>query len=316
MVAIGRSALPKHEKSSSEQAVECEAALRLAINDLPAIPATNEDHLSVLSRIVNELITDDIALNRPILRVMRDHFLDSLSNSTAITASSTSHGGPELQQQQQEENSKESETWPEVRTSVLQCLDTFLSVHVIGARAKASAFFDKLIYDTRWLRIGLVAGSTVAESAFLAVNSWGGSKKSLTVIDLGKSCPGHDVVKRLAFQTQAPVRYAPLCAAHKALEQVDVVIMGAQEVVMNGCAIVAPGGGIVAQAAQEARVPVVITTQSVKFTERIVVDWFVNGGDVLKPAEIHSIVTELDTNSLSPTFAPDILKRMIGGPLL
>lgn len=265
------------QKSSSEEAVAYEAILRLAISDVDA----KVDALAPLSRLLNEYISDNTAQRRPVLRAMRDHVLVALAAA---------------------------EDGEDLCTVALRALDAFIAVYVIGARAKASAFFDKLIRETGWFRIAILAGSSVAEAAFLAVNH---PKKTLTVIDAGSDFPGRKLVDKLAWQTQAPVKYAPLSAAHKAVEQVDVVVMGAKEVMMNGCVIVAAGGAAVAQAAQEAGVPVLIATQAVKFSERALVEWFIEG-DVLRPRETQSIVTELDTNAWRPTFVPDVLKKIAG----
>lgn len=263
--------------SSSEEAIAYEASLRLAISDIDA----SADALAPLSRLLNRYITDAIAIRQPVLHAMRNHVLVALATAA-------------------DDN--------DLCTIALRALDAFIAVYVIGARAKASAFFDKLIRDTGWFRIAVVAGSSVAEAAFLAVNH---PKKTLTVIDLGDGFPGRKLIDRLAWQTQAPVKYAPLAAAHKAVEQVDVLVMGAKEVMMNGCVIVAAGGAAVAQAAQEAGVPVLITTQSVKFSERALIEWFLDG-DVLRPREMQSIVTELDTTAWRPTFVPDVLKKIAG----
>lgn len=266
------------KESSSEEAVAVEASLRLAISDVDA----TTDALAPLSRLLNQYITDRIAQQRPVLRAMRDHVMMALA---------AANDGEDL------------------CMAALRALDAFVAVYVIGARAKASAFFDKLIRETGWFRIGVFAGSSVAEAAFLAVNH---PKKTLTVIDGGAGFPGRKLIDRLAWQTQAPVRYAPLAAAHKAVEQLDVVVMGAKEVMMNGCVVVNAGGAAVAQAAQEAGVPVSITTQAVKFSERALVEWVLDGGDVLRPRETQSIVTELDTNGWRPTFVPDVLKKIVG----
>lgn len=261
--------------SSSEEAVRVESSLRFAIKDVKP----TDDALARLSRLVNQYITVAVAAQRPVLRAMRDHVLMCLTDA--------------------EHNE-------DLCTIAVRALDTFLSVHVIGARAKTSAFFDKMVRETGWIRVALFAGSTVAEAAFLAINH---PKKSLTVIDNGPGRPGRALADRLAKQTQVPVRYAPLCAAHKAVEYVDVIIMGAEEVLSNGCAIVGGGGAFVAFAAQAAGVPLVITTQSVKISEHAIVDWYAEG-DVLRPREIQAIVTELDTNSWRPTFIPDAFKKI------
>lgn len=263
--------------SSSEHAIAYEARLRLSISDIDP----EGDPLVLISRLLNHHIPEHLAQSKPILRAMRDNVLVALAS-----ASDTDD-----------------------LCAVAKCaLDVFSSVHIIGARAKASAFFDKLVKDTEWTRIAIVAGSTVAEAAFLAVNH---PKKSLTVIDVGPHFPGRSLVHRLASQTHAPVRYAPLSAAHKAVEQVDVIVIGANEIMMNGCVVVAPGGAAIVHAAHEAGVPVLVTAQAVKFSERALVDWFVDG-DVIKPREIQAIVTELDTNSWRPTFVPDVHKKMAG----
>lgn len=57
-------------------------------------------------------------------------------------------------------------------------------MHVICARSKKSAFLEKLIRDTRWLHVTLVAGICVAEAGYLAKTAFGIHKK-LKVIDIG-----------------------------------------------------------------------------------------------------------------------------------
>lgn len=263
--------------SSSDEAIAYESKLRLAISDID--PHT--DVLVHISRLVNRYIPDEVAERKPVLRAMRDHILIELAGA---------------------------DDSDDLCVIAKRALDAFLSVRVIGARAKASAFFDKLVKDTGWVRIAVVAGSTVAEAAFLAVNH---PKKILTVIDFGPHFPGRSLVHRLATQTLASVRYAPLAAAYKAIEQVDVVVMGASEVMMNGSVVVAPGCAAIAHFAHEIGVPLLITTQAVKISYRALVDWFVEG-DLIRPREVQAIVTELDTNAWTPTFVPDVHKKMTG----
>lgn len=315
--------------SSSEEAVEYESRIRF---DLKTIDLSScQDQLTALSRLLKQYISDDVANRRPLLRAMRDHVLVSLSAASAHADELVrTHDGDSNYWGTEEEEEKRLERTAtkrgkngrksymkqdqlDLRAVALQALDSFVAVNVIGARSKASAFFDKLVRETAWFRVALVAGSSVAEAGFLAVNSWG-MKKTLTVIDVGPSCPGQVLANRLASQTQAPVRYAPLSAAGEVIDGVDVVVMGAREIMMNGNVVVDAGGGYVAQVAQEAGVPVVIATQAVKVTERFSTDWYAfdTDGDVLKAREIQSIVTELDTNSWRATFTPDILKKMSG----
>lgn len=312
--------------SSSEEAVEYESRIRFDLKTIDLSSCQNQ--LTALSRLLKQYISDDVANRRPLLRAMRDHVLVSLSAASAHADElvrthngNSNHCGTEEQKRQglATEGGKNGrklymrQDHLDLRTVALQALDSFVAVNVIGARSKASAFFDKLVRETAWFRVALVAGSSVAEAGFLAVNSWG-MKKTLTVIDVGPSCPGQELANRLASQTQAPVRYAPLSAAGEVIDAVDVVVMGAREILMNGNVVVDAGGGYVAQVAQEAGVPVVIATQAVKVTERFSTDWYAfdTDGDVLKAREIQSIVTELDTNSWRATFTPDILKKMSG----
>lgn len=364
--------------SSSNEAVEYEAMVRFALKnlDFPSFSSSSrQEQLVSLTRVITHYISDDIAARKPLLRAMREHVLVCLS-----AAASASDGDKtsvvDTQHQQPTANDKDgvslsrrtSDEKPgviqamrsnssnsssiglshpcDLRTVALRSLDSFISVHVIGARAKASAFLDKLIRDTRWSRVALVAGSSVAEAGYLAINSWGINKK-LTVIDIGledrnewehtglsssspssSSTPfsiptcststGKALAVRLATQTQATtaatatgVRYVALSAAYAVMMQVDVVVMGAREICSNGNVIVDAGGAIVAQAAQDADVPVVVVAQAVKMTERCVADWFAfdTDGDVIRAREIQALVTELDTASWRPTGVPDMLKK-------
>lgn len=186
----------------------------------------------------------------------------------------------------------------------LAALDAFVTVRVHGARAKTSAFFDKLSRERYWDSFAIFAGSTVAEEAFLAINI----RKQLTVIDVAPKYEGRGVAKRLAAATGAAVRYGLLGSCRRLLEGVDAVIIGAEEVAMNGCVLASPGAGIVVQIARELGVSVVVTTQAVKFSEGMIVDWTYAGYDVIRPHEILTIVTEMNTSAYGASDAPDVLK--------
>lgn len=268
---------PPALQSASEEALSYEAALRLALSDLSVDANSSE-----VARVVQTRLSESMTQGRPLLRAMHDTVLAAVSGT----------------------DSDEDEETCAVSRAV-RALDNFVSVSVVGARAKVSAFFDQMILRTGWFRIAVVAGSSVAEAAFLAVNH---PKKILTVIDLPPTLPGRTLAHKLGWQTEVVVRYAPLVAAHRALEGVDVVVMGAQEVLMNGAVVVAPGGAVVVQAAQEAGVPVVIAAQAAKFSERAVVEWF-DDGDVVRAREVQRLVTELDTGAWRTEFAPDVLKK-------
>lgn len=361
--------------SSSNEAVEYEAMIRFALKHMDVSSFSSfsrQEQLISLTRIITHYISDDVAARNPLLRAMREHVLLGLSAAAAASDGDKSSvvGIAQLQQtandkdgvslsrrpsdekpgviQAMRSNSSNSNIGPlnscDLRTVALRSIDSFISVQVIGARAKTSAFLDRLIRDTQWSRVALVGGSTVAEACYLAINSWG-IKKKLTVIDIGSedrnengytglyssssSSPfriptsstttGKAMAMRLATQTQATtaatatsVRYVPLSAAHTVMMQVDVVVMGAREICNNGNVIVAAGGSIVVQAAQDADVPVVVVAQSVKLTERCVADWFAfdTDGDVIKAREIQTVLTELDTASWRPTGIADIIKKL------
>lgn len=192
--------------------------------------------------------------------------------------------------------------------AALTAMDAFLSVRIHGARSKASAFFDRYCRETSWTHIALFAPSTVAEACFLALNE---SRKRLTVIDVGPEYPGRALAARLAAQTNAPTRYAVLSSAAHALETVDVLLLGAREVCVNGCVICEEGAGALVQIAKDSGVSVVVVTQAVKYSDRMVVDWNA-GGDVIRPDEITAVVTELDTATWNTCAAPNILVRSRG----
>lgn len=191
----------------------------------------------------------------------------------------------------------------------LAALDAFVAVRVRGASAKASAFFDQLCTERGWTSLAVYGASTVAEAAFLAVNV---ARKKLTVIDSAPAYEGRQIAKRLAADSGAPVRYGVLASCQSLLEGVDAVIMGAEEVAMNGAVLAAPGASVVVQVARELGVSVVVTTQAVKFSENMVVDWVYGAYDVIRPYEVLAIVTEMDTGTSTPASAPDVLRRLAG----
>lgn len=191
----------------------------------------------------------------------------------------------------------------------LAALDAFIAVRVRGASAKASAFFDQLCRDRSWTSLAVFGASTVAEAAFLAVNA---PRKKLTVIDSAPAYEGRHIAKRLAADSGAPVRYGMLASCHRLLEGIDAVVIGAEEVAMNGTILAAPGTSVVVQVARELGVSVVVTTQAAKFSENMVVDWVYAGYDVIRPNEVLAIVTELDTGTWTAASAPNVLRRLAG----
>lgn len=186
-------------------------------------------------------------------------------------------------------------------------MDSFLSVRVHGARAKTSAFFDRLCGDKSWGHIAILAPSSVAQACFLALND---PRKRLTVIDVGPEFQGRAIATTLASQTGAPTRYAVLSSGLQALDGVDVLVLGAREVCINGSMICDYGAGALVQLARESGVAVIVVTQSVKYTQRMVVDW-TSGGDVISPHEVACVVTEIDTAAWSPVAAPEVLSRAV-----
>lgn len=193
----------------------------------------------------------------------------------------------------------------------LAALGSFISVRICGARSKASIVFDQLCREREWNSLALFSASTVAEAAFKAAKVTG---KRLTVIDVAPEFEGRAVAKRLASVTGSSVRYGLLGNCHRLLEGVDAVIIGAEEVTMNGCILASPGTGVVVQVAREIGVPVVVTTQAVKFSERMIVDWTFAGYDVIRAEEVLTVVTEMELGPWGPDFgpwaAPEVLREL------
>ena len=92
------------------------------------------------------------------------------------------------------------------------------------------------------------------------------------------------------------------------MEGVGAVIIGADEIAMNGCVLASSGASNVVQIARELGVSVVVTTQAIKLSEGMIVDWSYAGYDVIRPHEILTIVTEMKTSVYSASDAPDVLK--------
>eukprot|EP00177_Eucheuma_denticulatum_P008524 GFKZ01015509.1.p2 GENE.GFKZ01015509.1~~GFKZ01015509.1.p2 ORF type:complete len:281 (+),score=40.53 GFKZ01015509.1:404-1246(+) len=265
--------------SSTALALSIESSLRRQIIALrQSLPDSPRLHLStLLFTLRNPLPTS------PLLRAMRD----------TIEARLLTHRADDVT----------------VLDVALTALDSFISVRVLGARAKVSAFFDQLVRERSWTSFAVFGSSTVAEAAFLAVNTSG---KRLTVIDSGPEFEGRAMAKRLASATGAPIKYGVLANCHRLLDNIDAVIIGAEEVAMNGAVLSAPGSAVVVQVARELAVPVVVTTQAIKFSENMVVDWVSGGYDVIRAHEVLVIITEMDTVNWSPSSAPDILRKMAG----
>lgn len=260
--------------SSSKEAQSLERPFRTILHHLRNNPSPRHALLLQLSKILPP------DTRSPVLRAQRDAL------QSAIVGHSTDDG-----------------TLLDVAA---KASDAFLSVRIIGARAKASAFFDHLSFDHCWSHVAIMAGSTVAETCFLALNR---ERKRLTVIDIGPPYHGRQTAERLASQTQAPVRYSTLASSGSSLEMVDVLIIGATEVCMNGSVITSFGGGALVSMAREHGADVVVATQTAKFSERMVVGWC-DTGDVISHNEILAVVTEVDTGAWKSSSAPDLLRRM------
>ncbi|PXF47890.1 Translation initiation factor eIF-2B subunit delta [Gracilariopsis chorda] len=185
-------------------------------------------------------------------------------------------------------------------------MDAFLAVRINGARAKVSAFFDSFCRERQWSHVAVLAGSTVAEACFLALNY---PSKRLTVIDTAPNYPGRTLAARLASQTSANVRYATLSAAARALDSVHVLVIGAKEVCLNGTVLAERGAGVLANMARENAVQVVVATQAVKYSDRMLISRSPDG-DVINPTEIAAVVTELDTAQWPVSEAPEVLRRL------
>lgn len=193
----------------------------------------------------------------------------------------------------------------------LSALDSFVNIRIKDARSKASESFAQLCHERDWTSLALFSASSVAEEALRTIL---GTKNRLTVIDVAPGYEGRATAKRLASATGASIRYGLLSNCQRLLDGVHVCVIGAEEVTMNGCILAAPGAGMVAQVAKEIGIPVVVTTQAVKFSEGMVVDWTYAGYDVLRPDEVLAIVTELEMESgvtgIGPWAAPDVLDAL------
>lgn len=271
-----------HPASSTAAILSHEASLRRQIATLRE-SNTPEPRLR-LARLLSSSSRSGMGrVSSPVLRALRD----------AVQMQLAAHTGDEVA----------------LYEVALAALDSFVTVRIHGARSKASAFFDQLCRERAWVSLALFSASTVAEAAFMAINVPG---KRLTVIDVAPEYDGRAVAKRLAIATEAPVRYGLLGNCQRLLEGVDAVIIGAEEVAMNGCILAAPGASVVVQVARELGVLVVVTTQAVKFSEGMIVDWTYAGYDVIRPHEVLAIITEMDTGLWSPSAAPDVLRKLAG----
>lgn len=267
--------------SCTSAALSYETHLRREIAYLQASEA--QDARMVLTR----LLSGDTSgrSSSPVFRAMRD----------AVQTRVASHTGEEAA----------------VYDVALAALDTFVAVRLRGARSKASAFFDQLCRDRAWNSLALFSASSVAEAAFLAVNE---TRKRLTIIDTAPRYEGRGVAKRLAAATGVPVKYGMLSNCQRLLEGVDAVLIGAEEVAMNGAVVAAPGTSVVVHMARELGVVVIVATQAVKFSENMIVDWTHGEYDVIRPSEVMSIVTEMDTGQWNPASAPDVLRGLQCAP--
>lgn len=195
--------------------------------------------------------------------------------------------------------------------AAVAALDAFVSTRVEDARGAASALFAKLCASRDWTSLAVFSPSSVAEEA---VRVAGGEKRRFTVIDAAPEYEGRAVAKRLAGYTEASVRYGVLGNCQRLLDGAHVVVIGAEEVTMNGCVLAAPGASVIAQVAKEIGIPVIVTTQAVKFSEGMVVDWTYGGFDVLKTDEVLLVVTEMELSEanvgIAPWMAPDVSKAL------
>ncbi|KAI0562226.1 Initiation factor 2 subunit [Gracilaria domingensis] len=247
---------------------------------LQALRHTTDDPRETINRHIASVFPYQVSVRNPTLRAQRD----------AVQAAVTSHA-------------HNDDSLYQVATTAM---DSFLAVRINGARAKVSAFFDLMCRDRQWSHIAVYSGSTVVEACFLALNY---PTKRLTVIDSAPDYPGRALASRLASQTSAFVRYATLSAAAKALESAHVLVIGAKEVCLNGTVLARKGAGMLVQMARENGLPIVVATQAIKYSDRMLVARSADG-DVIKPSEISAVVTELDTAQWGVSEAPEVLRRV------
>lgn len=193
----------------------------------------------------------------------------------------------------------------------ISAVKSFVALCVEDASSEASVLFANLCEDRDWTSLALFSASSVAEEALKAAD---GKDKRITVIDAAPDYHGRAAAKRLASATESSIRYGLLSNCQRLLDGVHVIVIGAEEVTMNGAVLAAPGAGLIAQVAKEIGIPIVVTTQAIKFSEGMVVDWTFGEYDVLCPDEVLTIVTEFDLNSrgsgIGAWEAPDILQAL------
>lgn len=197
----------------------------------------------------------------------------------------------------------EGDTDDQIRKIVISDMDKFVNTRIVSAAQGAIANVQELCYSRQYNHVALYAGSDIAEVATTGMSK---SVPNVTVIDTLPRAVGRQTAKRLSNQ-QMFVRYGLISAADSLLDGVNVLLLGAEEIAMNGCIVVAAGAATICALCKEKEIPVIVIAQTAKFSDSMILDHQVQGNDVLRAHEVTTIITE--HGSVDPIMAPRVLRH-------
>jgi translation initiation factor eIF-2B subunit delta len=149
-----------------------------------------------------------------------------------------------------------------------QQIDTYIDERIVLAdRAISSAAAAKISPGETIL---VYARSHVVEQTLLHAKGKG-VEFSVVVVDGGPRFEGRPLVARLAA-AGIPATYALLHSVSYLMPSINKVLLGASSMLVNGTLVSRAGTALVAMAAHEHGVPVLVCCETFKFTERVLLD--------------------------------------------
>lgn len=140
----------------------------------------------------------------------------------------------------------------------------------------------------------IYACSTIVRELLLEARNQG-TKFRLTVVDSRPLFEARQVAHDLT-EAGIDTTYIPLSALHYAMRSVDKVLLGAHAMLSNGSLYSRAGTAMVAMAAKELDIPVIVCCETLKFTDRVGIDAFVLN-ELGSPEELASPLVSVDCSS-------------------
>lgn len=152
------------------------------------------------------------------------------------------------------------------KASLLRSLESFIEERIIFAGESISRYITSTINEDETI---LTFGSSSLIRKVL-LHAATVKKFKLVIIDTRPLNEGLDTLAALSKVTQCV--YSPLSGTAVALKDVDKVILGASCLLSNGSMLAPAGTAMVAALAKSRHIPVIVASESYKFSDKVQLD--------------------------------------------